>query len=393
MKEVHQLSKMDALDSRRSMRDQDKNNIDECVRVKENLKSNEKQDSIEEISLKTEILSFVEPEIRRKIPELDSDDENDDLVESPSITSRDNTVGNKASLEKVASTSLESTSAIDVDKESSTTKNIAENTGNQESQTEDKMQHLMKLLDRRKQLLSQLADIDSVETKQEKPLACASDSKTSHETRSRNSHFDASIKSDVTVGESTGQLQISNERLNTNTESDRLIMSPETRFDVDTKQSITKNRMTDPEKSSLDEVGKGKTNPHSSVKTDYKQSSRSVIQMICQSMQSWITPETVLFVQPEDKATSSINQSRADYDAMYKALCRRIDAGEFEIDDVGKEAEIDGEERYRQRMPNYEMLKLETDGFTDRVKQYFVGDVPAKSLEKVRLLTMLLRHM
>ncbi|XP_063422878.1 putative RNA polymerase II subunit B1 CTD phosphatase RPAP2 [Mytilus trossulus] len=362
-KEVHQLNKLDQSESK----------------VK---KPDENNKEINDITRKTADIKLEDETLLEQGCVEDSDDEKDDenictdkeqFKRSTQGTFKEKTKSDcKISEGEADNASCPPVKSIS---ETSCTK------GDNPSQTEDKMQQLMKLLDRRKQLLGQLAGIET-ESEPSMVQNTRGNSQQNIETKSSNQQH-ISIDKDVSKvleGDNNvpKNVHVEHEQKNTSI-SERDISDRSSVFKkiVESESSKTYDKSA----ASLSDVGKEKDSKPKPGNT--KMSSHSVIQLICQSVKTWITTETLDCLQkPAEQDQTSKSWSKTHFDALYQALCKRVDAGEFEIEDIGTESNMDDDKDQRLPIPEFERLRVETKDYANKVQRYFAGELFTEPTEK-----------
>lgn len=253
--------------------------------------------------------------------------------------------------------------------------------GNNPSQTEDKMQHLMKLLDRRKQLLAQLAEKETVS----EPSMVQNIRPKSQENLETKSFCQQIIAIDKDVSKHLHGVDNNvpknvhevHEQKDTNISEMDSVGSSNLKNVVDSDNSKTFEKST----TSFPDVCKVKdTNPKPG---NTRMPSQSVIQLICQSVKTWITTETLECLQKAaEQDQTSKSWSKTHFEALYQALCKRVDAGEFEIEDIGTESNMDDDKDKRLPIPEFERLRVETKDYANRVQRYFAGELFTEPKEK-----------
>lgn len=234
-----------------------------------------------------------------------------------------------------------------------------------DSKAEDKLQHLMKLLDRRKQLLGQLAEIETVSspTLKEKEIKITNLSDTLQNDDSVPCAFERSNNAD------------SQEVIDAN--SSPTMFKGETTSNFKKDDQIYDKSETVQAKSKIIEEKDRKRNPN-------PQNAQSIIQMICLSVKTWISPKTIEFLRlKEDPDQRGVERSRSDFEAMYRALCTRVDAGEFEIEDIGDESKMEDDDSISHKpLPQYGILKEEAKEYESKVRQFYAGTLFLEPVEK-----------
>jgi hypothetical protein len=235
-----------------------------------------------------------------------------------------------------------------------------------DSKAEDKLEHLMKLLDRRKQLLGQLAEIETVSspTLKENETKITNLSDTSQNDDSVPCQFERSDDTDCqeVIGANSSPTMFKGETTSNFKKDDQIYDQSET---VQAKSKIIEETETKPKPS--------------------PQNAQSIIQMICLSVKTWISPKTIEFLHSKDDPDQSgVNRSRSDFEAMYRALCTRVDAGEFEIEDIGDESKMEDDDSVSHKpLPQYGILKDEAKEYESKVRQFYAGKLFLEPVEKV----------
>ncbi|XP_071157108.1 putative RNA polymerase II subunit B1 CTD phosphatase RPAP2 [Mytilus edulis] len=355
-KEVHQLNKLDQSESK----------------VK---KSDDNNKEINDITRKTADIKLKDETLLEQGCVEDPDDEKDEHVCTDIDQTKTNNqfegtfTENDASDCKTSVAQTENAGCPPVESipETKSTK------GDNPSQTEDKMQQLMKLLDRRKQLLGQLTEIETVS---EPSMVQNTKPKTQEnlETKSSNQQH-IPIDKDV----SKVHRKDINFPKNVHVEHEQKNAGISER-DISDGSSVFKN-IVESECSKTFDVSKEKDTKPKPENT--KMSSHSVIQLICQSVKTWITTETLECLQkPAEQDQTSKSWSKTHFDALYQALCKRVDAGEFEIEDIGTESNMDDDKDQRLPIPEFEKLRVETKDYANKVQRYFAGELFTEPTEK-----------
>lgn len=272
-------------------------------------------------------------------------------------------INNKEKVESESRT--HSVKFVTTDKDGGNT--IKEDNLSTDSKAEDKLEHLMKLLDRRKQLLGQLAEIETVSspTLKENETKITNLSDASKNDDSVPCQFERSDDTDSqeVIGANSSSTMFKGETTSNFEKDDQTYDKSET---VKAKSKIIEEKETKPKPS--------------------PQNAQSIIQMICLSVKTWISPKTIAFLRSKDDPDQSgVNRSRSDFEAMYRALCKRVDAGEFEIEDIGDESKMedDDDSVSHKPLPQYEILQNETKEYESKVRQFYAGKLFLEPVEKV----------
>ncbi|XP_052092134.1 RNA polymerase II subunit B1 CTD phosphatase Rpap2-like [Mytilus californianus] len=353
-KEVHKLNKLDKPESKIKSSDDNNKEIIDITR------------KTADIKLTDEIVSEIDCE-------EDSDDEKDvehvcqDIDQTKTNTQFGGTFSENAEIDcktSLAQANVASCSPLASTPETNSSK------GNNQSQTEDKMQHLMKLLDRRKLLLGQLVEIETVS----EPSMVQNIRPKSQENLETKSSGQQIVAIDKDVPKYVHEVH---EQKNTSISEMDSDGSSVLKNVVDSDNSKTFGKLT----ATCPRVSKEKDSKSKPGHT--RMSSHSVIQLICQSVKTWITTETIEYLQKStEQDQTSKSWSKTHFEALYQALCKRVDAGEFEIEDIGIESNMDDDKDTRLPIPEFERLKEETKDYANKVQRYFAGELFTEPIEK-----------
>lgn len=111
----------------------------------------------------------------------------------------------------------------------------------------------------------------------------------------------------------------------------------------------------------------------------------SYLRMVCEIVKEWITPQTLQFVRSpgeEDENEEGPSTLRTEMEAKMREICRRVDHQEATLDDlIGEEDSLDEQLPLRSPAPNYESLRKDTQEFTQRVQDFLAAGKVIKEKE------------
>ncbi|OWF48908.1 RNA polymerase II subunit B1 CTD phosphatase Rpap2-like [Mizuhopecten yessoensis] len=244
---------------------------------------------------------------------------------------------------------------------------------------EAKMKHLQTLLNKRKHLLGQLADIQPLKVEM-------SNTKLSHDSDDDDEESESG-KGQPRVTKLTKDSENNIDPASANVVCDNvkppdsgMCQDPELQGNV----SRTRPAMIKPQVLPA-EVSQSTTfiqqqrlkNPKTPVTP-----SKSVIMILCQTMKQWVTKETIDFLSPQESDTPQDRIDHIGFQSKYEQLCRRIGNSENDLDDLIGESKMEDSSIPQKTVPDYRILKEETEEFGNKVAHYLQGKTSAALVVK-----------
>ncbi|XP_033731935.1 putative RNA polymerase II subunit B1 CTD phosphatase RPAP2 isoform X2 [Pecten maximus] len=332
-----------------------------------------------------EVIS-VTPEIRKEVQSLErlekyetkSKDKpankspNDpDQINLQSLRISDNTLSsNKNKNSSVPSTHQENISVAIDEKKVGNKDDSSKINNNDDSQvkkesgdamtTESKMKYLELLLSKRKHLLGKMADIQ--------PMKLSKDSDDDEDSASGADHH--GNKNPTKESYKTPCSESGNVNVNSASDSDDC-QDSELQGDIRTSPVLNKPSESHTQIShSTPHLQAPRLKPPDKTP---KALSKSVIKILCQTLKQWVTKETIELISPQESDTPHDGIDETEFQLKYTKLCQRIDARENDLDDLVGESRIEDSSFPEKPVPNYSILKEETEEFGQRVAQYLQG--------------------
>ena len=199
---------------------------------------------------------------------------------------------------------------------------------------ESKTDYLMKLLDKRKSLLAKMADIQPLSATNQKSSKEGAVSDKTDNAKSCEQHSPSVILAEIqdkvrvkpysaeksdqssTISNRTGKDFISEIDDNSKSGRDSHVKSE---YNTEEKQNL-------PVTSDTTLLNQNKTNSES------KRRAISTLELICKSVQAWMTVESLEYLKTEESAESV--QVKSEFERQYKALEAKIDKQERDFDDM-----------------------------------------------------------
>lgn len=231
--------------------------------------------------------------------------------------------------------------------------------------TESKMKYLELLLSKRKHLLGKMADIQ--------PIKVSTDS---------DDEEDSSESGKV---QSTSEKPIEFEKLNDTVDMktgkvSSVDVNPATDSDDSQESEPQENIKTYPVGNKPMENQQEASNSKISLQTaklkpekNSKVNSKSAIKILCQTIRQWVTKETIDLISPQESEAIGDGVDQTEFQLKYAKLCQRIDARSDDLDDLVGESRTEGLPLPEKPVPDYKILREETEEFGQKVAQYLQG--------------------
>ncbi|XP_060083357.1 putative RNA polymerase II subunit B1 CTD phosphatase RPAP2 isoform X2 [Ylistrum balloti] len=101
--------------------------------------------------------------------------------------------------------------------------------------------------------------------------------------------------------------------------------------------------------------------------------SKSVIKILCQTLKQWVTRETIDLIVPQESEAPDDGMDQTEFQLKYNQLCQRIDDRENDLDDIVGESKMEDPSFPQKPVPDYNLLREETENFGEKVAQYLQG--------------------
>ncbi|XP_060572542.1 putative RNA polymerase II subunit B1 CTD phosphatase RPAP2 [Ruditapes philippinarum] len=260
--------------------------------------------------------------------------------------------------------------------------------------SKSKTDYLMQLLDKRKALLSKMADIQNEEnnvsavTKHGEGSDIISDKIDSMETTKGDIECD-------NIGDKTKTVEKRAENNTNKKEKVDIIEIPESSATKPKEDALPRHEehseIKTSEKSyckSKVEKKKGKSFVNDIACDNQKKTkSLSVLDLISRGVRSWITDKTIAYLKVDDDNDGDIDETKSAnsvFQKQYKALVAKVDAQEKDFDGLLGEETMDSDftDKPSAPLPHFEVLREELEEDQIRVREFMKGSFTYKVQEK-----------